>query len=190
MFFLVTTLAASYAYIGGAIKFLDDVHDHQWFFRGRTPICWGLAISTAILSGFWMAIDTYSAALALALIISLSLTWKVDNRYFVTIPILMFIVAVLLGFHFIFLLPVFLTLVVLIPTFIFDEVLHTLTKPNQPVSLRWLLQRRPLAKIMVIVLSCYFLFTFHHAFAFWSFDIAYDLVGFLCTRRFLPEIPD
>ncbi|MFX1476178.1 MAG: hypothetical protein ACFFCO_11965 [Promethearchaeota archaeon] len=183
MFFLVVTLSASYAYIGAAIKFLDDVHDHNWFFRGRTPICWSLALSTAILSGIWMAIDTYSAALALALIISLSLTWKVDNRYFVTISILALLVAFLLGFHLIFLLPALITLVVLIPTFALDEILHALPNPTHHGFTRWLLHRRPLAKIMVVVLSCYFLFTFHHTLAFWSFDIAYDLVGFLGTRR-------
>lgn len=189
MSFLAVTLSASYAYIGGAIKFLDDVHDRSWFFRGRTPICWSLAIGTAMLSGIWMAIDPYSAALALALIISLSLVWKVDNRYFVTIPLLTLLVAFLLGFHWFSLTPSFVTLVVLIPTFIIDELLHALAKPVHHILPRWLLHRRPLAKIMVVVLSYYCLFTFHHALAFWSFDITYDIVGFLCARRFLPQTP-
>ncbi len=188
-FFLVATLSASYAYIGGAIKFLDDVHDRSWLFRGRTPICWGLTLGVSLLSGLWMALDTYSAVLALSLITGLLLAWKLDNRYFITISLLTLLVAFLLGFRWFSLLPSLLTLVILIPVFAIDEALHALTKFTHHIIPRWLLHRRPLAKIMVIVLSYCSLFTFPHALAFWSFDIAYDIVGFLSARKFLSQTP-
>lgn len=186
---LLVALSASYAYIGGAIKLLDDIHDRRWFFRGRTPICWGLTISIALLSGMWMAIDTYSAVLALALVISLSLVWKVDNRYFITIPLIALLVSFILGFHWLSLLPSLVTLIILIPIFALDELLHTLAKSTQHHLSQWLLHRRPLAKVTVLILPFLFLFTFQNALAFWSFDIAYDIVAFLSARKSLSQTP-
>lgn len=130
-----------------------------------------------------MTIDTYSAALVLALTISLSLVWKVDNRYFVTIPLLTLLVAFLFGFHWSFLFPSLTTLIILIPTFAIDELLHSLARFTRYSWAQWMLKRRLWAKAMVIILPYYFLFTFSHALAFWCFDITYDIIGLITARR-------
>jgi hypothetical protein len=180
----LVALSLSYAYIGGAIKLLDDILDRDWAFSGRTPICWALTISTVLLSGIWITIDTYSAILALSLIISLVLVWKIDNRYFITISLATLLVAFIIGFQWLLLVPSFVTLIILIPTFVVDELLHGLAEVINYRIPRWLLLRRPLAKIMVTVLSYFYLFTLAHALAFWSFDITYDIVAFLGARIF------
>ena len=179
----VVALSLSYAYIGGAIKLLDDILDRSWVFYGRTPVCWALTISTALLSGLWITIDTYSAVLALALIISQVLVWKIDNRYFITIPLIALLVAFILGFQWFLQLPSLMTLIILIPTFVLDEVLHALSQSVHHTLPRWLIHHRPLAKIMVLVLPFYWLFTFHNAIAFWSFDIAYEIVASLSANK-------
>lgn len=178
MLFLVYILALliSYAFIGGAIKLLDNISDFPSQYRTLMP--WVLTLCLAIIVNGWILLDAFTAILAFALIIGLLGARKVDNVYFVflalaTIPLCLFRILQLN------VLPIsFLALVVLVPTVIVDEILHSIAQKASQPHLQWLLFHRPLAKIIVFLLPFFGLFTFIHAVAFWCFDITYEIVAY------------
>ncbi len=178
MFFLVYVLAllTSYAFMGGAIKLLDNISDYPSQYRTRLP--WVLTLSLATIVNIWILLDAFTAILAFALIIGLLAARKVDNIYFICLALATIPLCLLRIFQ-LNVLPVsLLTLLVLVPSIIVDEILHSIAnKPSQPY-LRWLLFHRPLVKIIVFVLPLFGLFTVIHAVAFWCFDLTYEIVAY------------
>lgn len=172
-------LSVSYAFIGGAIKFLDNIHDQNRQFKGRLVICWLLVLCVVILVNFWVLIDIFSAVLALALIIGLLVTRKIDNAFFasivlVTLPVTLYSVL-LFGSVFLVITPI----VAFTPAVVVDELLQTLDSDSSKKIPGWLLARRPILKIVVLVLAFFGLYPLSHAIAFWSFDIVYDIIAYL-----------
>jgi len=188
---LIAALVASYTYTGGAIKFLDDVIDKKLRFTGRLPLCLVLASGVALLAGVWTALDSYSAAVVLGLVVGLALAGKVNNRYFLSIALITLLIAAILGFNPYSLIPIFPTLIVLAATALADETIHSFSKAVRHPVARLMLLHRPAMKIAVILLPLFGLFTFTHTLAFWCFDLSYDLVDYLCARRFCnyPPLP-
>lgn len=176
LIFYTILLAASYAFIGGSIKYLDDITDRLQAKSKRNPMNWVLTVSIAALVNIWAFFDVYTAALAFTLIVGLTIMRKIDNPYFIvqaltTLPIILY--TILRIDVILFLIP---TLIVLIPPVVIDEILDTnATKITNP-HLQWLSTHRPIMKIVVLILPFFNLFTVIHAIAFWSFDIAYDLI--------------
>lgn len=169
-------LILSYAFIGGGIKLLDHLTDEIAKSRQRQLLNWLLSISLIIIINIWVIVDFYTAVFTLALVFGLLGARKVDNIYFIIVAVISLYVALYQIFGvFLFLLP---TLFALIPAVILDEVIHSVAQKIAQPTLQWVLTHRPLVKIVVLILPFFGLLTFIHAFGFWCFDIAYDLVAY------------
>lgn len=180
--FSVILLIASYSLLGGIIKFLDDVHDRNRQFSGRTPLCWGLTVLVIMLLNIWIYLDVYTALLTLTLAVGLILIRKVDNHQFIVIALCTLPVAVYFIYQAELLLIIPPMLLALTPSAALDEVLHDHAQRFTFPSIQWLARRRPLMKIVVFVLPFFGLFTLFHAIAFWGFDITYELIAYrLCA---------
>jgi hypothetical protein len=171
------TLFVSYCCIGAAIKLVDDLHDDLRQVRGRSLLSWGITAGAAVLIDIWAYMDAYTDGLALALLLGLVLTRKVDNRYFLTLALttLPFVLLPMLRADV--LLLVLPLLLALIPAAAGDEALDAVGPRLRYASLRSLARYRPIMKVVVLVLPFLGLLTVFHAIAFWGFDLAYGLVG-------------
>ncbi|MFX1540044.1 MAG: hypothetical protein ACFFBX_04620 [Promethearchaeota archaeon] len=181
MDFILYTLALviSYAFIGGGVKLLDHLTDQPSQHQVSSFFLWVLTSSLALVVVVWTLIDAYTAILALALVFGLIGAKKIDTRFFLVLALIIIPIGIISVFFqglFLFLLP---TLIALIPPVILDELIHSYaTRVNQP-QMKWILARRPLLKITVIILPFFSLLTFIHTIAFWCFDITYDLVNYV-----------
>ncbi len=76
----IIQLAILYAFLGGAIKFIDQAYDENAFSIRTANI---LAVLSGILMGYLMAVDSpFSTAFFAAMLISLALARKIDNLAF------------------------------------------------------------------------------------------------------------
>lgn len=172
------TLIASYCCIGAAIKLVDDLHDSVRQVRGRSILSWGITAGAAVLIGIWAYVDAYTDGLALALLLGLVLTQKVDNRYFLALALttLPFVLLPMLRVDVLLLVPPM--LLALVPAAAADEALDAVGPRFRHASLRLLASHRPIMKVVVLVLPFWGFLTVFHAIAFWGFDLAYELVGY------------
>jgi hypothetical protein len=174
----VFLLITSYCIIGSIIKFLDDIYDRNRQFSGRAFICWGFSALVIILLDIWISLDVYTALLTLSLAIGLMIAQKVDNHQFLAIALFTLPVAIFFIFQTGLLLLIPPMLIALTPSAALDELIHGRAQQFTFFPLLWLAHRRPLMKIVVLVLPFFGLFTFFHAMAFWGFDITYELVAY------------
>jgi hypothetical protein len=175
------TLLASYCCIGAAIKLIDDLHDSRRQSNGHSTLSWTLTTGTAALVALWASIDAYTDGLALALLLGLVMTRKVDNRHFLALALatLPFVLLPMLRVDV--LLLVLPMLLALAPAAAADEVLDAVGPRLRYASLRSLTKYRPIMKVVVLLLPVWGLLTLFHTIAFWGFDVAYAFVGY-CLR--------
>jgi hypothetical protein len=84
-----------YAFLGGAIKFIDQAYDERAFSMRAANI---VAVMSGLVMGYLMAEDSpFSTAFYAAMLISLVMAKKIDNRAFALGTILA--VAALLAFY-------------------------------------------------------------------------------------------
>jgi hypothetical protein len=122
-------------------------------------------------------LDSFTAILAIALLLGLILTRKVDNKYFAVIALIILPIGIWIFFQ----LPVLFLLASLIPlllSVIVDELLHGVASKLSSTTVRWVLVHRPVLKCTVIILPFFGLLSLIHTIAFWGFDIAYDGVAY------------
>lgn len=172
------TLLASYCCIGASIKLVDDLHDNVRQFRGHSTLSWAITAGAAALVDLWASVDAYTDGLALALLLGLVMTRKVDNRYFLALALttLPFVLLPMLRVDvFLLVLPMLLALA---PAAAVDEALDAVGSRLRHASLRSLARSRPVMKIVVLVLPFLGFLTILHTIAFWGFDVAYGLVGY------------
>jgi hypothetical protein len=172
------TLLVSYCGIGAAIKLVDDLHDSVRQFRGRSILSWTMIAGAAVLVDLWAYMDAYTDGLALALLLGLVLTRKVDNRYFLALALTTLPFVLLPMVRVDVLLLVLPMLLALAPAAAADEALDAVESRLRRASLRRLARSRPIMKVVVLVLPFFGFLTVFHAIAFWGFDLAYGLVGY------------
>jgi hypothetical protein len=170
-------LIISYVFIGGGIKYLDEIADQSRRPKIGLWSAWVLTFSLILVTTFWAVLDYFTAILATALTIGLLSTRKVDNYYFIVIAITVLPTGIWILLH----LPLLFLLACLIPIIIAvigDEILHELSQKISAPKIRWILTHRPILKVIVIILPLFGFLTFTHTIAFWSFDVAYDWVAY------------
>ncbi len=172
------TKIASYAFIGGSIKLLDQVLDQRNYFQKQHVGYWLITLALILLVNVWTCFDVFTAILTVALILGLISTRKVDNLYFVLLAITTFPLSIFTILRTDFLLLLLPTLLVILPTVVLDEVLHAAATNISNRLVAWVLTHRPILKITVLMLPFFGLLTFVHTIAFWCFDISYDLVAY------------
>ena len=179
-------LVGSYAVIGAGIKLIDSVADTAALPSFRPIHIWVLTIGLGCLVNLLVLFDIYSAVLVLALVLGLIIARKVDNMYFITLAVFVFPISVFRILEptiFLLILP---TLVLVIVTSALDELLHSRSYKFQNKLLNHLFAHRPILNITVLLLPFFGWLTIFHAAAFWSFDIAYDLVAYYFGAFHMP----
>ncbi len=113
-------LLMSFAFLGGAIKYIDQAYDESSFSIRSANI---LAVLAGLTMGFLMAADSpFSTAFFISMLISLWIAKKVDNRAFLTGSLIAMASFILLSPHFaveILLMPI----VAFLLTGLLDEVM-------------------------------------------------------------------
>ena len=170
-------LISSYTFIGGSIKYIDQIIDQPLSSHKHPWILWFLTLNLVVITALLVFFDYFTAILAIALVLGLLLTRKVDNKFFAVIAIMVFPIGIWVFLQ----LPLTFLLASLIPLLVsvmIDELLHGVVQRLSSPTLRRVLAHRPVLKIAVIILPLFGLLTFVHTVAFWSFDIAYDAVAY------------
>jgi hypothetical protein len=91
----ILTITFLYAFLGGSIKFIDQAYDEKAFSIRSANI---VAVMAGLIMGYLMARDSpFSTAFYAAMLISLVMARKIDNRAFAAGTVLA--VASLLAFY-------------------------------------------------------------------------------------------
>ena len=175
--FFTIALVSSYAYVGGGIKYLDQIIDQHLRSEKHPWILWFLTLSLIVITTLIVFFDYFTAILAIALLLGLLVTRKVDNKFFAIIGITVLPIGIWVFCQLS--LPFLLaSLIPLLVSVIIDELLHGVAPRISSSTLRWVLTHRLVLKGTVIILPFFGLLTFVHTVAFWSFDTAYDVVAY------------
>ena len=136
IFLSALALISSYAFIGGGIKYLDQIIDLSVQPKAGSWSIWAITLGLVFITALWVYLDFITAIIAFALFIGLLAMRKIDNKYFIIIAV------VVLPFSILSLLPIPLFVIIanLIPlvlAVITDEILHGLAPSISTPSIRW-----------------------------------------------------
>ncbi len=174
--FFAFTLILSYSFIGAGIKLLDQAADHPNGFQSHQTLLWLVTVTLVVLVNLWVYYDLFTAALAIGIIMGLVVTRKVNNNYFFVLTFAILPLSIFRIIDFVNLFFILQTIIIIFLASIIDELLHSTASKIQSPLFRWIIARRPLLKIVVLILPFFGLLTFIHTIAFWGFDFAYDFV--------------
>jgi len=186
-------LVAEYAFLGGSIKYIDQVYDEKIWSRAMAVI---LAVVSGLLMGYLVATDPASAAIFIAIVLGVALAKKIDNLPFMLGTLLVlgapalyltFVSQLSLNWGILF----FLTMAGL-----FDEWgndLYDQKKITGPLG-RFFAYRSTM-KLAVFAMPLLGVFSWSYFFAFLAFDISYVLIDWFSQpyivrkKTAAPEIP-
>ena len=164
-------LVVLYAFLGGAIKFIDQAYDEERYSRKLANL---IAIVAGITMGGLMALDSpFSTAFYGAMILSLVLARKIDNRAFLAgtlIAALTLLVLWSVTGPEVLLVP----LVVFILAGFLDEVVDGLAqKAHAPKIVRWVMLYRPLSDVALVAMMLLGWFPWYYLVPYFAFTFAY-----------------
>jgi len=160
-----------YAFLGAAIKFIDQAYDEERYSRKLANV---IAIVAGITMGGLMALDSpFSTAFYGAMIFSLVLARKIDNRAFLAGTLVAALTLLVLW-------PVTGPVVLLAPLIIFilagflDEVVDDLAQKAQaPKIVRWVMLYRPLSDVALVAMMLLGWFPWYYLVPYFAFTFAY-----------------
>ena len=160
-----------YAFLGAAIKFIDQAYDEERYSRKLANV---IAIVAGITMGGLMALDSpFSTAFYGAMIFSLVLARKIDNRAFLAGTLVAALTLLVLW-------PVTGPVVLLAPLIIFilagflDEVVDDLAQKAQaPKIMRWVMLYRPLSDVALVAMMLLGWFPWYYLVPYFAFTFAY-----------------
>ncbi len=160
-----------YAFLGAAIKFIDQAYDEERYSRKLANV---IAIVAGITMGGLMALDSpFSTAFYGAMILSLVLARKIDNRAFLAGTLIAALTLLVLW-------PVTDPVVLLAPLVIFilagflDEVVDGLAQKAQaPKMVRWVMLYRPLSDVALVAMMLLGWFPWYYLVPYFAFTFAY-----------------
>ncbi len=68
-----------YAFLGGGIKYIDQVFDEKVFSK---PVAFVLSVLCGLLMGYFIAVDFPSATILISIVLGVAITRKIDNIAF------------------------------------------------------------------------------------------------------------
>jgi len=174
-FFDVIFLVVAYAFLGGAIKYIDQAYDEG---IGSIRISKVLAVASGVVMGACMIFDGgFSTAFYLAMLISLVLTKKIDNWSFMVgtlVALVTFIVgAFIWGFE-LMLLPIAVFLIAGAVDELADGYAH---KRKFGPAMEYFLHYRPFSDIALVLLIAFTPFSWYYLAPYFAFTLFYMLVG-------------
>ena len=164
-------LVVLYAFLGGAIKFIDQAYDEERYSRKLANL---IAIVAGITMGGLMALDSpFSTAFYGAMILSLVLARKIDNRAFLAGTLIAALTLLVLWSWTgpeVLLVP----LVVFILAGFLDEVVDGLAqKAHAPKIVRWVMLYRPLSDVALVAMMLLGWFPWYYLVPYFAFTFAY-----------------
>jgi len=164
-------LVVLYAFLGGAIKFIDQAYDEERYSRKLANL---VAIVAGITMGGLMALDSpFSTAFYGAMILSLVLARKIDNRAFLAGTLIAALTLLVLWSWTgpeVLLVP----LVVFILAGFLDEVVDGLAqKAHAPKIVRWVMLYRPLSDVALVAMMLLGWFPWYYLVPYFAFTFAY-----------------
>jgi hypothetical protein len=174
-------IIALYAFLGGAIKFIDQAYDEGSFSTWKANL---LAIAAGVTMGFLMAWDgPFSTAFFAAMLISLVLARKVDNLAFLIG--LLCAVGTFIAFDLtrpVSLMP--LPILVFLIAGIVDEVMDGVAHKRHLAGLRQrLLAYRPASDIGLVAMMALGLFDWSYLLPYFAFTISYMTIELVSTSE-------
>ncbi len=160
-----------YAFLGAAIKFIDQAYDEERYSRKLANV---IAIVAGITMGGLMALDSpFSTSFYGAMILSLVLARKIDNRAFLAGTLIAALTLLVLW-------SVTDPVVLLAPLVIFilagflDEVVDGLAQKAQaPKMVRWVMLYRPLSDVALVAMMLLGWFPWYYLVPYFAFTFAY-----------------
>jgi hypothetical protein len=170
-------LVGAYAFLGGAIKYIDQAYDEG---IGSKAIAKILAVASGLLMGACMILDGgFSTAFFLAMLISLVVTKKIDNGSFLTgtvVGLATFTVGSLIWGADLMLLPIAVFLIAGAVDEIGDGFAHG-RNLGRPVE--YFLHYRPFSDIALVLLIALVPFNWYYLAPYFAFTILYMIIGVL-----------
>jgi hypothetical protein len=168
-------LVAAYAFLGGAIKYIDQAYDER---MGSINMAKTLAVLSGLLMGAIMILDGgFSTAFFMAMLISLVLTKKVDNWSFLVgtvVALITFIIGALIwGAE---LLPI--PIVVFLIAGAVDEIADSYAHGRRLGSTaEYILHYRPFSDVAIVMLVFLIPFDWYYLVPYFAFTLSYLFVG-------------
>lgn len=170
-------LVAVYAFLGGAIKYIDQAYDEG---IGSIALAKMLAVASGLLMGACMILDGgFSTAFFMAMLISLVVTKKIDNWAFLTgtvVGLLTFLVGSLIWGAELMLLPIAVFLIAGAVDEIADGFAHG---RNLGKAVEYFLHYRPFSDIALVLLIALAPFNWYYLAPYFAFTILYMIIGVL-----------
>ena len=173
----IAVLVSSYAFLGGAIKYIDQAYDEN---IGSIKIAKVLAVLSGLLMGAVMVLDGgFSTAFFLAMLISLVVTKKVDNWSFLAGTFIGLVTFLIGGFIWgmeVMLLP----LVVFLIAGAVDELADGFAHGrNLGKAIEYFLHYRPFSDFALVILIVAVPFDWVYLAPYFAFTFSYLLIGIL-----------
>lgn len=166
-------LLVSYAFLGGGLKYIDQVYDVGVHGLFRRHIAYGLTLCCGLLMGFLVAVDAYSSMIFLSIVIAVAVSRKIDNPAFLGGAMLVFLIPLFThngGFQWV-------GFTLLLFSGILDEFLNDFADQHKEGTLVYrLLYYRPAFKVMIVGLAVAGILAPVYLLAFLLFDAAYSLM--------------
>jgi len=174
-------LVATYAFIGGGIKYIDQAYDIGIFDK---KIALLLAVITGILMGSLIATDQYSAIIFLGIVLSVAITRKIDSPAFYLGVLI--VLAAPLAYLFLFqkVNLNWLPFVIIVISGIIDEIGNDMAdvKKISGVIQKFFAYRFSM-KIAVLLLALFAFLPILYLVAFLAFDVSYALIDSYSLRE-------
>ena len=173
----IAILVSSYAFLGGAIKYIDQAYDEN---IGSIKIAKLLAVLSGLLMGGVMVLDGgFSTAFYLAMLISLVVTKKIDNWSFLAgtfIGLATFLVAGLIWGMDVMLLPLAVFLIAGAVDELADGFAHGRDLGR---AVEYFLHYRPFSDFALVILIVVVPFDWIYLAPYFAFTFSYLLIGML-----------
>lgn len=170
-------LVAAYAFLGGAIKYIDQAYDEDMGSIGLAKV---LAVASGLLMGACMILDGgFSTAFFLAMLISLVLTKKIDNICFLAgtvVGLASFTVGALIWGADLMLIPIVVFLIAGAVDEIADGFAHG---RNLGKAVEYFLHYRPFSDMALVLLIVLVPFDWYYLAPYFAFTICYMIIGVL-----------
>lgn len=173
----IAFLVSSYAFLGGAIKYIDQAYDEG---IGSIRIAKAVAVLSGLIMGGVMVLDGgFSTAFFLAMLISLVVTRKIDNWSFL-VGALVGLGAFLVGGYFLGVDIRFAPLVVFLIAGAVDELADGMAhRRDLPKAVEYFLHYRPFSDFALVILIMWEPFDWIYLAPYFAFTFSYLAIGML-----------
>jgi hypothetical protein len=179
-------LLMSFAFLGGAIKYVDQAYDESAFSIRSANV---LAVLAGFLMGFLMAADSpFSTAFFISMLISLSVAKKVDNLAFVAGSLIAVVSFILLSSQYsisVLIMPI----VIFLVTGLLDEIADGVAHKRELTG--WaerFITYRPFSDFAMVGMILLGWFSWICLLLYLCFTVAYMVVEFVSMNGF--RVPD